>query len=154
MAGERGPARREFEMEEGENPHEYWSVGEDMDASGGKTVLGEALRSDCRREGLPEVGERGCWRSSMEGFVSLCAEPLRTGEAAWEERMLDVWFGGRAKDCSKGFGSRSKFERDGRGWGRSVWAESLSSSGESGDWLRVDMAGHGGEERSEHHRWE
>ena len=66
MAGERGPARRELEMEEGEKPHENWSVGEEMDASGGKTVLGEALRSDCRREGLLEVGERGCWRSSME----------------------------------------------------------------------------------------
>ena len=50
---------------------------------------------------------------------------------------MEESFEGRAKDCSKGFGSRSKLERFGRVGGRCEWGLSISS------W--VCFGGEGGE---------
>jgi hypothetical protein len=81
-----------------------------MAAMGGNTGLGEAVRFGC----FGEAGGDG-----------LRSEPLfeRTEGGEWDI-LLRIFEDGRAeKDCSNGFGSRSKSERVGRvssagGWGR------------------------------------
>lgn len=45
IAGDRGPERREFAREDDVNAHENWSAGDEIDASGGRTGLGESERS-------------------------------------------------------------------------------------------------------------
>lgn len=126
IAGDSGPDRNEFDMPEAEKPHVYdGSDGDEMLASGGSTgfVSGgepEWARSDC------------CWWEEEGRAASSLAE-VELEEAA-EERVGDFWrvltdesLEGRAKDCSKGLGSRSKVVR--RGLGRAERAEADEEEG-------------------------
>lgn len=53
------------------------------------------------------------------------------GEFCWVR--TDESLEGRAKDCSKGLGSRSKLLRLGRGGGRDLLAGSTSEAGDAAD---------------------
>jgi hypothetical protein len=127
IAGERGPARREF-VREGvvkDHPPYVGSAGEEMEASGGRTGReGEVLRFLLEEE---FVGERESLRAESILFLVESLEPTEwMGE---EEPLLLRTFedddrGVAEKDCSKGLGSRSKSERVCRVRGR------LSGGGE------------------------
>jgi hypothetical protein len=131
------------------NDHAYaGSVGEDIEAKGGKTGLGEELRF------LLLLGEIGTFEEVVAVLEDEAAEEGRSvsdlilfdsfDEGPRESRVGDwpgcfvvvvdvvvvvVVVAGAEKDCSKGFGSRSKSERVGRTDGRlELW-----SVGEAGD---------------------
>ena len=112
IAGDSGPDRNEFDMPDAEKPHVYdGSDGDEMLASGGRTGLDSG--------GEPECARSGCWWEE-EGRASSLAE-VELEEAA-EERvgdfcsvLTDESLDGRAKDCSKGLGSRSNVVRRGLG---------------------------------------
>jgi hypothetical protein len=88
-----------------------------MASMGGRTVLrGSAAASEGEWEDLGwelELGrERGGWSVPVEEGPMLS----RRGDFWWVRTAESL--DGRAKDCSKGLGSRSNVERFGRGGGR------------------------------------
>lgn len=107
------------------------SDGEDIEAKGGKTGLGEALRLlllllltfevvvGVLEDEAADVGRS---ESDLNLFESFDEGPResRVGEEAVGRTGVEVGCcgGGAEKDCSKGFGSRSKSERVGRTEGR------------------------------------
>lgn len=148
IAGLRGPDRRELERDAEENAHEYeGSEGEEMASMGGRTVLrGSVLSGEWDDLWLePEEGrEWGGWLCLSVSVEDGPMESLELGDF-WAVRR-DESFDGRAKDCSKGLGSRSKVDRLGRGGGRCggfswrVDVELGSSAGEESTTLVLSWA--------------
>ena len=126
-----------------------------MASMGGRTVFRGSLLDGGEREDLslePVLGRErlalplvlvlvlaGLLPLTEAGLASEAAEEgaaLSLSGLFWRVRTLES-FVGRAKDCSKGLGSRSKVERFGRGGGRCWWRPLLSSEGGEGDFVRV-----------------
>ena len=95
-----------------------------MAASGGRTVLWVSGGVVVVVEVLSAEPGRDL------GWASL-ASALETGEFCWVR--TDESLEGRAKDCSKGLGSRSKLLRLGRGGGRGFDAAAASGAGDAAD---------------------
>ena len=117
IAGDRGPERRELERSAEAKAHPYdASDGEASAARGGRTVLWWSGGVFERRslEARPDEG-REC-ASLDEPSMDDAPEDSRLGEF-WRVRMEESLVG-REKDCSNGFGSRSRLLRRGLGGGR------------------------------------
>lgn len=125
MAGDNGPERNELEMPAEENDHAYdGSDGEVMDASGGSVGFGvspsfpfsELLREcafpDCVGDFLSDGGEAALTvlaPSLLSGTLLPVAAALSDDRDDEERDVRDE----TEKDCSKGFGSKSKLFRSG-----------------------------------------
>lgn len=127
MAGDNGPERNELEMPAEENDHAYdGSDGEVMDASGGSIGFGvspsfsfsELLRECpfpfefCVGDFLSDDGEAALTvlaPSLLSGTLLPVAAALSDDSEDEERDVRDE----TEKDCSKGFGSKSKLFRNG-----------------------------------------
>jgi hypothetical protein len=107
-----------------------------MDAKGGRTGRGDALRSFTLPLEFEEPGRSDSLGLSFDDGSRGGVEPFVESWLGRERRLEGV---GAEKDCSKGLGSRSKSERP-RGGGRlSAGPSEGLCSLVVGEWLSVDM---------------